>query len=206
VEIISEIIQSMKIHPILICLLAGIMGEDYVFLMAILSGSGFMSMWNVVPFGILGVFFHDFCIYWIFRKYHGVKINQRFERKATKRGIDKWLIDWMHRKNYLVALMVSKFIFGARILTIYYITKKENKFKKFLSFDVISILFWFTIMMPLGWMAGRGFVRLLAFVRGLEKVIAVLFVIAFIYYIINKYFARFLDKKEVNSKQIKVEQ
>lgn len=202
-ELMQEIIQSIKIHPALICLLAGIMGEDYVFLMAILSGSGFISMGSVVTFGLLGILFHDTCLYWIFRKYHGTKINQRFEKKAAKRGIDKWLISWMHRKNYLIPLMVSKFIFGARILTVYYVTKKNYRFKKFLSFDIVAILFWFVIMVPLGWMAGRGFVRLLTFIRGLEKVIAIVFIIAFIYYFINKYFKRFLGKKEINSKQIK---
>ncbi|MEK6889584.1 MAG: hypothetical protein AABX35_00190 [Nanoarchaeota archaeon] len=203
--IIREFLTSMTAHPVLISFLAGIMGEDYVFLMAILSGSGYLSLWNVIIFGIIGVLIHDMALYFICKAYHGTIIKERLDKKSVRRGIDKWLLSWRKTSHYFIPLAISKFIFGARILTIFYIARREKSFKKYLFFDVLSEIIWFGIMMPIGWFVGKGFVQILHFGKDLEKIIVFLFLFWLVYYIINKTFKRAVVKK-INSKQIKGEQ
>ncbi|MDO8563503.1 MAG: hypothetical protein Q7R87_00675 [Nanoarchaeota archaeon] len=203
--IIREFLTSMTAHPVFISFLAGIMGEDYVFLMAILSGSGFISLWSVIIFGIVGVFLHDVCLYFISKAYHGTIIKERLDKKSVRRGIDKWLLSWRKTSHYFIPLIISKFIFGARILTIFYIARREKSFKKFIFFDIIAGAIWFSIMMPIGWFVGKGFVQILHFGKDLEKIIVFLFLFWLVYYIINKTFKRTVVKK-INSKQIKDEQ
>lgn len=203
--IIREFLTSMTAHPISISLLAGIMGEDYVFLMAILSGSGYLSLWNVIIFGMAGVIIHDIILYFTSRAYHGHVIKERLDKKSVRRGIDKWLLSWRKTSHYFIPLAISKFIFGARILTIFYIARREKSFKKYFFFDILSEIIWFGIMIPTGWFVGKGFVQILNLGRDLEKIVLFLFLFWLVYYIINKTFKRTVVKK-INSKQIKDEQ
>ncbi len=107
----------------------------------------------------------------------------------------------MDKSSYFWPFVVSKFVFGARILIIFYVAKKEKSFRKYLLFEVLAVVIWFIIMIPLGWLVGRGFVQILSYAKGLEKALALIFVIIIIYYIINKVF-----RKKISSKQIKGEQ
>ena len=186
-----NLIALLENYSVLISFAAGLGSEDILLFLAILSGSGAISIWTVVFFGFLGTFIHDSIFYFIGKSRFLERINKRFKPK------NKSLLAYILKKKkgtYFIPLMLSKFIYGVRILALFYASQRESKYSRFALFNFLSLVIWFSIMIPIGWFAGRGFTLLLSVIRGTEKVIATIILALILFYIVKKVLFRVVKK------------
>lgn len=62
------------------------------------------------------------------------------------------------RRRHFVALLITKFLFGTRIIMLLYLAKERLTFRAFLFINAVVTLIWSVVVVGLGWFAGRGVV------------------------------------------------
>jgi membrane protein DedA with SNARE-associated domain len=117
------------------------------------------------------------------------RVNRGFESIAE-------LIERIFNKNYLLALVTVKFLYGTRVITIFYLAKEKMNYKKFLYYDSISTIFWLFGMGFVGYLVGLGVSWILNVVKNVQVAITfILFALAIIY-LFQKLINKTLFKKE----------
>ncbi|GEM_PF-6153151 len=96
------------------------------------------------------------------------------------------IINSISRKKMFLILLASKFIYGSRLITIFYISKKEKSLKKLILYNTLAIIVWILIIAPLIWVIGKSVFVSFDVLRDFRKTIglAVLFAIAI--YVLNR--------------------
>lgn len=178
-------------HPILTSFLSGLISEELLIFTAVLSGRGLLSFWFVFVFGILGVMVLDSFLFYIGRTkfIQGIGESRLFSKRV--RNLEKKIHE-VSKKHMLVSFCMTKFIYGTRMAYIIYHSAKELPYKKFLFYDTLALVIWAAVMLPIGWLAGRGFTRVLAIARGTEKLLAGILIVVIIFYIANRIVTRIL--------------
>ena len=169
----------------LVSSVAGFLSEEVLLFFIILSGVGVTNLWIVMLFGFIGIIVHDALFYFIAHSNIIKKLNTKIKFSENHRGIVLF-IEKIGRGGYFKPLLLSKFIYGTRIPIIFYTAHKEKRFGRFLLYNMLAVLCWFLIMAPVGWLAGQGFSKLLHIARGIEKLLAVVLILAIIVYIVRK--------------------
>ncbi len=178
----------------LVSFAAGFLSEDVVFFLVILSGAGFTDLGIIAAFGFLGVIFHDSIIYLLANSQYVKKLKSKINFSERNRKIIKE-IEKFGRRNYFLTLLFSKFIYGTRIAIIFYINGIEKDFRKFSFHNTIAVFIWFSIMVPVGWLAGQGFSELFRVINGLERILIVVLVLIVAVYLIKNFINRKISKK-----------
>ncbi|MEK6889259.1 MAG: hypothetical protein AABW80_04095 [Nanoarchaeota archaeon] len=189
----KELLLSLIAQPVLISIIAGVFGEDYVLFLMILSGTGIISFWKVVIFGYIGVVLHDTVVYLAGRSEMFGKLFAKREEKAKKKKKNKWLMR-LGQGGYILPMALSKFIFGTRVFATLYASQKEKNFMRYFMINLGLVLLWFVVMAPVGWYAGRGFTIILTIVQGIEKIFVIFVALVLIYFIINFIIKAFMKK------------
>jgi len=190
---IKELMLSLLGQPVLISLIAGVFGEDYILFLMIFSGTGVVPFWKVVVFGFVGVLLHDTVVYLAGRYGFVEKFITGKKNKVRHKKKKEWVLGFGHG-NYVLPMVISKFIYGTRVFATLYASKHEKNFFKYFITNICALLLWFAIMTPVGWFAGRGFTKLLTIVKGVEKVLAVIVALVLIYFVINYISKKFMNK------------
>ncbi len=138
---------------------------------------------------------HDYFMYVVVTSQIAKRMRTRFEQKYTKNPLVVF-IEHLGKTRYFLPLLISKFVYGARIALIIYGSAREKKAGTFLFYNALAVALWFAIMMPIGWFAGRGFIHLLQVARGLEKVLAVTLFFFLLVFLIHSMFKRLASKKK----------
>jgi membrane protein DedA with SNARE-associated domain len=180
-NLFQEIALLVQYHPYLITFIVSFISEELLVFLAILSGRGILSLWIVYIVGILAVMIFDSIIFAVGRSKIGKYIEDRF---FSEKAMDK-KIKFAHKKRALVYLIITKFVWGTRIASIFYYSVKGMKYKKFAIYNFISLLIWSSIMLPAGWLAGRGFDLLLRVIKGTEKLLAVILIAILMIYTLH---------------------
>jgi membrane protein DedA with SNARE-associated domain len=145
-------------HAYLISFIAIILwGDISVLAVSFLAAQGFISVWIVAIIAVVATFVADSLWFLlsvsgimdrmpIWKPFHGTYL--RLERRIEK----------ISRHNDLIMLLLSKFVYGTRIVTIAYLAhSKKIKYLKFIEHDMISSILWLVFLIPIGWLAGKGF-------------------------------------------------
>jgi len=188
-ELIVAIVGS---NSILLSFLGGFLSEDILLFLTILAGTNIVPLYHVLLFGFLGIMLHDTLFFFLGRS-RFISYLKNFVSKDKR----KELIAFVHKyngKGYFVLLAVSKFIYGIRAATIFYASHKEKSYLRFFIFNTLSILLWFVVMIPLGWLAGRGFSSLLQTVTRIEKLLLVVIIGLILFYVFRTYLRKVLEK------------
>jgi len=69
------------------------------------------------------------------------------------------------------ALLFVKFVYGTRIASLAYMAARGVPLRKFVTFDAIGTGLWLAVMIPLGWLIGRGLDNLGADLKRFEGAI-----------------------------------
>jgi membrane protein DedA with SNARE-associated domain len=145
-------------HAYLISFIAVILwGDISVLSISFLAAQGFIPLLAVAIIAVAATFVADSLWFLlsvsgvmdhvpIWKPFHGTYL--RLERRIEK----------ISRHNDLIMLLLSKFVYGTRIVTIAYLAhSKKIKYTKFIEHDMISSILWLTLLVPIGWLAGKGF-------------------------------------------------
>lgn len=186
-EIFQTIAYSLLPYHKSISLLAGIIGEDFLMLLAIFSGSDIISFWIVLSFGFIGVMIHDSIIYLMARSKFAYRLKEKWNLSERNKGLVSF-IEKIGGKTYFLPLMISKFVYGTRLALIVFISHRELNFFKYTVKNALAVAIWSAIMLPIAWLAGRGFARLLHLVKGVEKLLGFIVLTALVIYFVRKLF------------------
>lgn len=151
------------------------LGESVILASAALAAQGSWSVWAVAGWAFAGTVLSD--AVWFSAAGRGVRglrgdpgRAERLDRHVAR--LDRWTGQRPHR-----ALLFVKFVYGTRILSISYLSVRGVPLRRFVTFDAAGTLIWLAVIVPLGYLGGRGLsgmgVDLAGLERGLVGLIAV---------------------------------
>ena len=195
----ESIAINLLVHPFLLSFIsATVLGEEAIIFLSFLAGENLIHLWIVLIFGVLGLITFDNLLYFIIKRF---KIGSRFERKFKDKHRHRvGFINSIGKDKPFLLLMACKFIYGTRIFSIFYVIKSGIKYSKFLLYDSISILIWASVMIPLGWLAGRGVSILLHIATRIEKALGIVLLSFILFYVIYRLISHWIIKREISNK------
>ncbi len=132
-------------------------GDISVLAVSFLAAQGFISVLTIAIIAVAATFAADSL--WFLLSVSGVMDNVPIWKPfhGTYLRLEK-RIEKISRHNDLIMLLLSKFVYGTRVVTIAYLAhSKKIKYTKFIEHDMISSILWLAFLVPIGWLAGRGF-------------------------------------------------
>src|SRR3989344_6679188 len=184
-EVLRNVLEILINHHYILSFATGLITEELVLFLAILSGKGGIPFWAVFFFGLLGALCIDIVYFVIARtKFITYLRKIRFVSKSFRK-MPKFVKNFGD-KNKLGNLIISKFIYGTRMISIMAISIKGIKFRKFFAYDLIALIIWGVILLPLGWLAGRGITLFLHVAKNLEKFFLITLLIMIAYHFLIK--------------------
>ena len=129
-----------------------------------------------------GLFFLKFTRQWLLYKNAYNKLSA-FVDKIT------------YNKPFL-ALLFMKFLYGTRFLIIIYIAMRQVKLKTFLFYDIIGTIIWLLVIIPIGWLAGKGAYNIIPIYKNIGYSIFILI----LSFVIFKLISRWLKNKITDAK------
>jgi membrane protein DedA with SNARE-associated domain len=152
--------EFVVLYPVLgyglVFLGVGFGGEAAMIGLAFLLAQKFFSL---VPFFIvsfLGVLFTDTLWFFLGKTRMAGRILDHKYTTDTVFLITE-AIRKVSRGNHLLAMIFAKFLIGTRLVLILYVSRTNIPFKKFINANMVAILVWLLILIPIGYLSGLGF-------------------------------------------------
>ena len=198
-EVIFEIMWMFFQNPYPISYLGGIAGEEVLLFMAFLASHFSVPMAAMLFFGILGILTFDSAMFFFSRSELAQNLKEKFPivRKYAKVPL---LIEKFWEKYTFLTLAFSKFIFSVRIPLVAFLSRRGMDYKKFIIYDIGAVGLWAVVMVPLAYLAGKGFSYGLDIARNFFSVIGVAIMFIVIVYLLNRVI---IDEILVHAKLIK---
>ena len=193
-EIIEQIIRMFIAHFYLISFISGFFGEEAILFLTFLASENTLHLQIILILAPLGLLFMDTLYFYLGRFKLSKKVSEELHTIGKAKGVLPWIIRFSGRHS-LLALIITKFIYGTRIPLMVYYNTRGMKYKRFLIYDFVALELWAVIMIPLAWLAGRGLTLGLHLIKDFSKIAgtAILFIIA--WYIANKIIAYVFTKR-----------
>lgn len=200
-EMLQSLLATFAPYTPFVAFVAGFLTEDLLLFFAFLAGTGDLSIIAASIFGLLGILAHDAFVYWCAYSSLATKIFERWKPKERYRGIATFLKK-LGRGHYFFPLVLSKFVYGTRTALVVYAARSEHSTVRFFAFNALAAAIWIAVMMPLGWLAGRG-VSVLAFiVRDIEKVLGIIVLAMVVVYLANLTIRRWITRRRAELKRV----
>lgn len=192
--LLAQLIQYVEEYPQLISVLCSFLGHEAVLILAFLAGEGLLKFWTIFIFSLIGFTFIDIFYFFVAKIPPFVRLAKKikFLRQGHK---DQKFIEKFASKKLIILLPLTKFVYGTRMISIFYVSLKGTKFKKFFTYDVIATLIWVGVMLPLGYWAGQGLVASMDAVQNIEKIVSVTFISFFVILFLSTYLLPKIIKK-----------
>ena len=142
------------------------LGETVIIPAAFLAGQNILSLSEVFWLTFLGTVSAD--VLWFLVGPFLWKVAHRFETISTKSEAVLKRLDELYANQPLRALLVSKFVFGTRFLTVIYLSFERVSALRFLVMNFLSTLLWLTTIAALGWLAGESIINLLPIISDVK--------------------------------------
>ena len=193
-EIIDILMLFIKEYPSLVSFISAILSEEILLFIAILSGRGILPFYQVFIFGILGVTFIDLIFFYIGRSRLMNPFVKFFNLEES--------INQIQSKKRIFALFLSKFIYVTRMASIFYLGIHKMSYKKFFIYNFLSVILWAIIMLPIGFLAGKGFNIFLKAVKGFERLSTTILITIILVFIINLIVKKIIKTKMTHKAEI----
>ncbi len=169
-------------------------GDGIILFLSSLSGQGVINFWTIILFCSLGTIFSDVMWFFIGRTQLTEKVIsiKQFNRGYSK--IERILTKY-GRSDFLL-LLVVKFIYGIRIITIVYFSRERKSFFRFLSYNSIAVLAITVFISFLGWMAGRGIRFYVDIYENFRTAIKIIVIVLVIFLILKSVIKKWLLKEK----------
>lgn len=184
-------------HPVITSFISGFLSEDIIIFYAILAGKELIPFWIVITFGLLGILMGD-SMHFLIGK---LKIIKKLERKIQydkKFGLLTSTVRKFGDKSDVKLFTLTKFVYGLRLASVMYLSARGMKFARFFYLEIMSTLIWAVIMIPAGWLVGKGFFLIFSVAKGIEKTLTFALLLFIIYYLfvrlISKYVMEYIKR------------
>lgn len=164
-------------------------GEETIILITILSVTTHIPpLWTVVLFSFLGTYLKDNCIFLLGSRL----INHLEKRKGiqTKMEVIARFLRRVTRDNLFLTLLISKFLYGTRILAILHLSKQRMTQSQFLFYNAAVTGLWIIVVCTLGALAGYGVLDLMGLFGNLSSVVSVLVALALLITLLRLWLSR----------------
>ncbi len=177
-----------------------LLGDEMVYFFGFLSGQGIIYLWTVIFFSLLGNGGCDIFWFIIAKIVHSKKLKKKLFNKHEK---DEILIQEISKGRIFITLLLSKFFYGTRLITIFYIAKKEKNFKKIIIYNTLAVFVWICFVAFIMYLIGSLTSISFNTVNNAHKVIGSGVVIILIVYLINIIVIKRIIKK-IRQKNLRV--
>jgi len=200
-EYIKELVLAFLNYPYLVSFLGGFFTGGHVILfLAILSAQGLIPLWIVFVFSLLGILVADI-MYFAIGKIKSLSVLKR--SKIIHGSYLRARQVFEKTQSNLLILIIAKLVGGVGMFCMLYLGRKRMGFKEFLKYNTVLVFIWGTIIVTVGWLAGRGVYLVLQVYNNLKLGILMLGVILLIYYVIGELISRWLMKEKDKFEKIK---
>src|SRR3989344_2186456 len=172
-------------NVVLFSFVAGFLSEDVLLFLIVFASANNIGVlyFLIVGFlGFIGILAHDSILYYLSN-------HHRINRIEKSLNLSKsYLISLINRfagNNYFIPLVFSKFIYGIRTVAVILVSRKEKRFGSFLFYNSLATAVWLFVMLPVGYLTGKGFLFLSGNVKSLEHILAIGFIIIIVIYVVT---------------------
>jgi membrane protein DedA with SNARE-associated domain len=153
--IFPELLHALAPYKLLILMIGSIYpGEETIILFSVFAGQGLIPLSHVIVIGTIGVILVDHIIFWLSKSHFAFRIKRWriFSKRSQRLSI---LLHKLHKERPFLMLFITKFIYGLRYISIFYVGRKMQ-WNKFFIYDLGAFALWGAIMIPLAWFAAKG--------------------------------------------------
>ena len=170
-------------------------GDGIILFLSSLSGQGVINFWTIILFCSLGTIASDVMWFFIGRTRLADKVisHKQFNRGYSK--IERILAKY-GRSDFLLLLIV-KFIYGIRIITIVYFSRERKSFPRFVNYNSIAVLVITVFVSFLGWMAGKGIRSYVDIYENFRTAIKIIVLILVLFFILKSVIKKWLLKEKM---------
>jgi len=169
-------------------------GETVIITAATLAVNFGWSFFNIFWVALLGTIISD--VMWF---YLGGIVLRRLSRWETYKKKHEKTMQALNKRTGekpFLALLYIKFLYGTRVITIFYLSLRRVSIKSFILFDTIGSAIWLLVIMSLGWLAGLGIINLLPELNRLGYFLVAILAVIIITKLITLWSKKkFLDEK-----------
>lgn len=177
-------------------------GEVGMIALSFLAAHKLFPFWPFFILSFVGVIFSDTIWFFMGRTKIAEKIFSHRYANDTVFIITE-AIRKISRGNHLLALIFTKFLIGTRVVLIFYISRTKMAFENFIYDDIVAILVWLVVLIPIGFLSGLGFTYisdiLESIYAGIGFVLLVLIVVVILQIWLKRVFTK--EGKEILEKE-----
>lgn len=134
-------------------------GELTIITLGFLAAQNVFSTFIFILLSFFGVLSSDILWFFLGRTVFVQRIiSHRYATSAIS-AIHQIMRKMSHGSD-LVAFIIAKFLVGTRVLIIMYLSATKIEFRNFVRYDVVAIILWLLVVIPIGFVAGLGFTYL----------------------------------------------
>ncbi len=155
---IQDFIDHFAEYPFVLFFLAALLGgEEIIFPLAFLVGRAWWDLELLILGSFIGTMVSDLA--WFLLGRHGIQKTKFFQKHTAKYEIAKKLFQKLAKHEFNL-MLITKFIYGTRIMTIFHLSIGGMSIIRFLSYSACTISLWLNVVIGIGWWAGKGSVFL----------------------------------------------
>ena len=163
---------------------AALGGEWVIISLAALSAQGVMPIYTVFLSSYAGTVTSDFIWFSLGKtKFLSVFITHRYTQ-ATMDAIAGSL-NKISKGNHLSTLIITKFLYGTRIIVLLYMSQINLPLKEFMRHNMVATFIWLTVVTAIGFLAGKGLTYLLEIFENITIAFGIILLIVLSFFMIQ---------------------
>ncbi len=193
--LLQILINLISTHIYIASFLAGFFGgeETAIVFLALLINSKILILIFFIFFQI-GTLTLDSLIFLPSKtKAFDFVVRREFASKGYKQFV--YIMNRYGHKKPLVTMLITKFVYGTRIVTMIYMAREKLNFSRFMVYNVIITFIWMSVVTAVGLAIGVSVSAFISSVKIVELGIILFFILSFIGYFINMRIKAWLLKK-----------
>ena len=168
-------------------------GDASLVALVILSVHFHIPLWIIFSAAYFGTMIGDAIWYGLGVRFLATFKNEKFNHGY--RHVEK-LMEKVFGGSSFILLCIVKFLYGTRVITTLYLSKKKIGFGRFLYYNCFATILWVIFMGGIGYLAAVGFNWVYKAVENLQIAITILILVFIIFNFIQKAINRWLDVEE----------
>ncbi len=129
-------------------------GETVILTAAFLAHQGWWRVYELFVLALIGTVLSDSLWFLLGQKLP--LILKKIETKRVKLQVAMKTINRLTGTRPFLALLFIKFLYGTRLIFIFYLSANRIKFRTFSIYNSLGTGLWLLVMITLGWLAGTG--------------------------------------------------
>lgn len=173
----ADIIQYLIGHSQLLIFAGAVFfAESVILSLSFMSGQGLWSIESVFIWSLLGTIVSD--TFWYVCGIRFLKLTHQWKLcKGTFEKISD-ILDRITKNKPPLALLFIKFLYGTRFLATIYAAEKRISYARFLMYDIFGTTIWLFVIVPIGWLAGKGIYNFIPIYKNISYLLLIVFILA----------------------------